>query len=158
MRSIRIYKSRGVQISQKYRKLQFFENVHSTSLICSTLPCPRLCPMNFLECLVVSQTCIWYRTRTTQNLSQNELMKLELCPNNRPKIINSFGPTLSHLARWLPKSRAWYKVTLRDKLYESLATRGKPSTLFPRERLVELVVTTNQSTTHVATPIARAHR
>ena len=58
--------------------------------------------------------------RTTNNLSQNELMKLELCPNNRPKIINNFGPTLSHLARCFPKSRVWYRITLRDKLYESL--------------------------------------
>ena len=27
---------------------------------------------------------------------------------------------LSHFARWFPKSRAWYRITLRDKLYESL--------------------------------------
>ena len=90
------------------------------SLICSTLPQPTLFPMNFLECLVVSHTCIWYRTSTTHNLSQNELAKLELCPKNRPKSINNFGPTLSHLARWFPKSRVWYRITLRDKLYESL--------------------------------------
>ena len=76
--------------------------------------------MDFLEHPVCSQTCVWYRTRTTNNLSQNELMKLELCPNNRPKFINNFGPTLSHLARWFPKSRVWYRITLRDKLYESL--------------------------------------
>ena len=73
--------------------------------------------------------------------------------------------SLSHFARSFPKSRAKCRITLRDNLYEScwpnvvtLAARGKPSTLFPRERLVELVVTTNKSTTHVATPIARAHR
>ena len=76
--------------------------------------------MNFLEHLVRFQSCVWYRTRTTNNLSQNEHTKLELCPNNRPKSTNNFGPTLSHLARWFPKSRAWYRITLRDKLYESL--------------------------------------
>ena len=27
---------------------------------------------------------------------------------------------LSHFARWFPKSRAWYRITLRDKPYESL--------------------------------------
>ena len=27
---------------------------------------------------------------------------------------------LSHLARCFPKSRVWYRITLRDKLYESL--------------------------------------
>ena len=27
---------------------------------------------------------------------------------------------LSHFARSFPKSRAWYRITLRDKLYESL--------------------------------------
>ena len=47
-------------------------------------------------------------------------MKLELCPNNQPKIINKFGPMLSHLARCFPKSRVWYRITLRDKLYEPL--------------------------------------
>ena len=76
--------------------------------------------MNFLECLVGSHTCIWYRTSSTKNLSQNELVKLELCPKNQPKRINNFGPTLSHLARCFPKSRVWYRITLRDKLYESL--------------------------------------
>ena len=90
------------------------------SAICSTIPSPTLFPMNFLDCLVVSHTCIWYRTNTTHNLSQNELMKLELCPNNRPKSINNFGPTLSHFAGGFPKSRVRYRITLRDKLYESL--------------------------------------
>ena len=89
------------------------------SVICSTIAPSAFFPMNFLECLVVSHTCIWYKTSTTQNLSQNEFMKLELCPNNRPKIINNFGPALSHLARLFPKSRVWYRITLRDKLYES---------------------------------------
>ena len=74
----------------------------------------------FLEHLVCSQTCVWYRTRTTHNLSQNELMKLELCTKKRSKSINNFGPTVSHLARCFPKSRVWYRITLRDKLYESL--------------------------------------
>ena len=90
------------------------------SLICPTLGSLKLFPMIFLERLVCSQTCVWYRTRTTNNLSQNEHTKLELRPNNRPKSINNFGPMLSHFARWFPKSRAWYRITLRDKLYESL--------------------------------------
>ena len=34
--------------------------------------------------------------------------------------MNSFCPTLSHLARWFPKPRAWYRITLRDELYEPL--------------------------------------
>ena len=120
MRSIRICNSRGAQTSQKSRKLQFFENCHSTSLMWPTLPPPTLFPMNFLEWPVVPRTCIWYRTRSTNNLSQNELMKPESCPNNRPKFTNNFGPMLSHLARCFPKSRVWYRITLRDKLYESL--------------------------------------
>ena len=37
-----------------------------------------------------------------------------------PKIMNNVGPMLSHFARWFPKSRAKCKLTLRDKLYESL--------------------------------------
>ena len=89
-------------------------------LMCSTLALPTLFPMNFLGHIVCSQTCMWCRTRSTNNLDQNELMKRELCPNNRTKIINNFGPTLSHLARWFSKSRAWYAVTLRDKLCEPL--------------------------------------
>ena len=44
----------------------------------------------------------------------------ETFTNNRPKFINNVGPTLSHLARCFPKSRVWYRITLRDKLYESL--------------------------------------
>ena len=90
------------------------------SLICKILGALKLFPMNLLDHLVCPQTCVWYRTRTTNNLSQNELMDLELCPNNRPKSTNNFGPMLSHFARWFPKSRAWYRITLRDKLYESL--------------------------------------
>ena len=69
------------------------------SLICETLSSLKLFPMDFLEHRVCSKSCMWYRTRTTNNLSQNELMNLELCPNNRPKIPNNFGPMLSHFAR-----------------------------------------------------------
>ena len=89
-------------------------------LICEILVAPKLFPMNFLEHLVCSTTCIWYRTRSTNNLSQNELVQLELCSKMSPKIPNNFGPILSHLARCFPKSRVWYRITLRDKLYESL--------------------------------------
>ena len=66
--------------------------------------------MNFLDHLVCSQTCVWYRTRSTHNLSQNEHTKLELCPNNRPKSINNFRPMLSHFARWFLRFRAKCKI------------------------------------------------
>ena len=55
-------------------------------------------PMDFLKCRVAPYTCAWHSIRTTHNLSQDELVKPELCPNNRPKFTNNFGPTLSHLA------------------------------------------------------------
>ena len=76
--------------------------------------------MKFLEFPADPHTCTRQRTRTANNLSQTELAERGLCQNNQPKIINNFGPALSHLARCFPKSRVWYRITLRDKLYESL--------------------------------------
>ena len=98
------------------------------SLMCKILSEPAFFLMNFLEHLVCSTTCIWYRTRGTNNhrtrgtnsLSQNELVQLELCPEMPPNRINNFGPMLTHFARWLHKSRAKCRITLWDKLYESL--------------------------------------
>ena len=66
----------------------------------------------FLEHLGYSTTCIWYRTRSTNNLSQNELVQLELCSKMSPNILNNFDPMLIHFARWLPKSRATCRITL----------------------------------------------
>ena len=108
---------------KKSENSKFFQKNQSTSLICKILASPKLFPMNFLERLVCSTTCIWYRTRSTNNLSQNELAQLELFSKMSPKSINNFGPMLTHFARWFPKSRAKCRITLRDKLYDSLPSR-----------------------------------
>ena len=131
MRSFRICNSRGAQISQKFRKLQIFEKWHSPWGMCEIVSAFQLFTMDFLEYLACSTTCIWYRTRTIHNLSQNEQMQLELCPKMSPKIINNFDPMLTHFARWCPKSRAKCRITLRDKLYESL---GESDLLSDRAR------------------------
>ena len=106
LRAIYTIGIRARQCAQRNGNTKFHTKIchqnHSKSrfsLICSTLGCPTLSPMNFLEHPVCSQTCVWYSTRTTHNLGQNEHTKLELFPNNRPKIPNNFGPTVSHLAR-----------------------------------------------------------
>ena len=86
------------------------------SFICWTLAPPKLFPMDFLEHLVCSQTCVWYRTRTTHNLSPNEHTKRKLCPNNRPTIINKFGPTLSHLLRAVNRQPCFRAGTRRARV------------------------------------------
>ena len=153
--------------------------------------------MNVLGCLVVSGTCIWYRTRPKKDFNPIEYTELELCPHNRPEFTNnlaqgcrtkpavsinlvcsmellfetspgnhitSFSPKLnpfkaSHVKLQISRARTIEKFrkivffystspifsTSPIRRYKgfplyyfssiviSLATRGEPSTLFPRE-------------------------
>ena len=86
-------------------------------LICDTLGAHTSPPMTFMKRLVCPKSCTWYRARATNNLSQNEFMKLELPPNGKPKAVNSCGPTLQQLG--FRKSRTVCNITFRDQHYES---------------------------------------
>lgn len=100
-------------------------NRHQTAQIhnCRSCAAPRAplhFQMAFLSHFARPKCCVWYMTRATNSLSQNELMKCGLCLINASKITSNFGPAFSHLARCFPKFGAWYEISLRDKVYEPL--------------------------------------
>ena len=87
-------------------------------------------PVNCIGCRVVSHTCVWRAARRRKILGQKRLYETRVIAKQPTEKLVNFRPMLTHVARWILE----------------LAMRGKPSTLFPRGGIIELVSAMEEST------------
>ena len=88
--------TRTLKTAQNYAKSRILYDLPNFGVMCRTCPCLQLFPMNVLEHETFSPVSGTLRTRYTNSFMQFELVVAELCPKNRPKTTNNFGPNRCH--------------------------------------------------------------